>query len=367
MKVAMILGKDVKIDPRVLRESSVLCENGYTVFVYVYQEVPAVFEEEWRGICIVQLPYHRRKRALISHLSKLKPDVIVSHDLTTLFYGVLGRLLTGAKFIYDSHELYLHTTQFNSKSLKVRFRRCILAVAERLFISRADAVITVNELIEKELKSKYRLQKDIYTVMNTVSHNIKPLKKMLVDKSYLNLVYQGIFSEGRGLEELCEAMKYTNIRVRLYLYGSGPLEDTIQGIVHDMKLGEKIFLMGYLPYEELLAVSYQFDVGVVCFRPISKNNYLASPNKLFEYISVGLAIVGSNLPFIEKVVNENKMGVIVDPDYVKDIAEKINILETDRELLNRYQVNAMKAYRSRYNWDIEGKTYLGIVDAVRKR
>ncbi|MBA7555822.1 hypothetical protein ES705_48514 [subsurface metagenome] len=91
-----------------------------------------------------------------------------------------------------------------------------MTIAERVLIKTVDIVITVNEFIMKELKDKYKLKSNIYTILNVLSHNIEPLSQKVVSKKYFNVIYQGVLSEGRGLEELCQAMQYTNNNPKLW-------------------------------------------------------------------------------------------------------------------------------------------------------
>ncbi len=360
----MILGKDAKTDTRVIREAFLLRDYKINVFIYVYKYIDNLDEEYWKGINIINIPYKHRKFTMFTHISRLKPDIIIAHDLPTLHYGAILKFIIRCKLIYDSHELYLYTNQFNSKSIKSRLIRMILSFTERIFIKTADIVMTVNEYIMKELNDKYKLKNNIYVIMNVVSHNIKPLSQKVVGNKYFNIIYQGVLSEGRGLEELCQAMQYTDEKVRLYIYGSGILEVKLKKINTDCNLNEKVFLMGHQPYDTLLALCYQFDAGVICFKNISKNNFLASPNKLFEYMSVGLAIIGSNFPFISKIIRENKIGITINPDDIADIVSKINEMADNISLLKVYKNNSLISYTGRYNWNIEGKTYLQIINSL---
>ena len=55
------------------------------------------------------------------------------------------------------------------------------------------------------------------------------------------------------------------------------------------------------------------DAGLVLIEPICLSYRLTLPNKLFEYLSVGLPVIASDLPAIAAVVRDTGAGVIVDP------------------------------------------------------
>ena len=53
---------------------------------------------------------------------------------------------------------------------------------------------------------------------------------------------------------------------------------------------------------ELLAFTAGADVGAIPYRAVGLNNYLTSPNKLFEYAVAGVPVVGSRFPELVKVI-----------------------------------------------------------------
>ncbi|MEZ5730029.1 MAG: glycosyltransferase family 4 protein [Burkholderiaceae bacterium] len=91
-------------------------------------------------------------------ITGLRADVVVAHDLPMLPVAVDAAARRGAKLVYDNHELFVE--QGLPRWLSRRWRRL-----EASLIGRADAVITVNESIARELERRYGLAR-VHVILN---------------------------------------------------------------------------------------------------------------------------------------------------------------------------------------------------------
>ncbi len=96
---------------------------------------------------------------------------------------------------------------------------------------------------------------------------------------------------------------------------------------------------------ELIDVARTADVGIVSYIPSNLNNYLTSPNKLFEYINAGLPVAASDIPsFLRKT--------ICDSD-THNIARSLNQITRTKELRRHRKMIVAAALK--YNWQTEEK------------
>lgn len=101
-----------------------------------------------------------------------------------------------------------------------------------------------------------------------------------------------------------------------------------------------------------------FDVGIIPYRPTNLDYVYASPNKLFEYMMAGMAVVGSNLPVISNIIQTSSCGLVFDPDNPENISEVINTMMNDPEQLLLMKKSSCNAARERWNWEIQSKPLL---------
>ena len=173
------------------------------------------------------------------------------------------------------------------------------------------------------------------------------------------MIYQGMLDNAaRGLEGLIDAAARVD-GLDLTLRGPGAYADTLQRHITSSS-STHVRLEQAIPMVELVAALVGCDVGVVSYLPVSKNHLFSSPNKLFEYMSAGLAVVCSDLPVLREVVSKADCGLLYEPGNVEALAMALRRLAGDRDLLARFQANAKRAAIERYNAAYEEGTLLQV-------
>ena len=97
-----------------------------------------------------------------------------------------------------------------------------------------------------------------------------------------------------------------------------------------------------------------FDVGLVINRPVTLNDELVLPNKLFEYLMAGLAVVAPRLPALEPVLDG--VGLTFPAGDVAALAGALEVLAADRELVRTFAATARQRATSIYNAEAQAAT-----------
>lgn len=119
-------------------------------------------------------------------------------------------------------------------------------------------------------------------------------------------------------------------------------------------------LLPRVPHAEVLRWMRCSDVGINLVLPIDNTHRLASPLKLYEYVSMGLPVVGADLPEIREVIAGTECGVLVDPMDPEVIAAGIEQVLSAPERARQMGVNARRAHLERLNWETIREQYLEI-------
>jgi glycosyltransferase involved in cell wall biosynthesis len=281
-----------------------------------------------------------------------RAQIYCANDLDTLLGAILAAGLD-RKVAYDSHELW-PDMMLMPTSIKTLAR-----AVEKLLVRRTDLVMTVNEFIAEELVSRYSLRNRPQVVYNCPGTDFHVMRK----KEHRDLkiaLYQGRYSPDRALENLVRAADHLLPDIRLVLRGFGILEQKLRSL----SVGRTNIQFEHpVNVSELISVASEADVGIITYPPTNLNNYLASPNKLFEYILAGLPVVASNIPFLRKVIVENDIGALFDARDPKSIADAIN--QSTREcVLNRQRANLVSV-AAKYTWNVESKKLLQAYASLR--
>ena len=90
-------------------------------------------------------------------------------------------------------------------------------------------------------------------------------------------------------------------------------------------------------------------VGLCLLYP-TRQYVIAEPTKLFEYLSVGLPIVGADMGPTKEVVTRHECGILVDPKDPAAIAEAVATILRDPDLASTLRERAAAA-SSEYTWE----------------
>ncbi len=295
-------------------------------------------------------------RRAVARVRELRPALIHCNDYNTMWVGVAARLIGGTAVIYDSHELWADR---NGR----REPRWWLLACEFLFVRCAHQTITASPGYAEIMARRYRIQPP--RVIRNIPAN------GLVDRSPLPetgagstdppdggggpvAVYAGALTSGRGLEISIRALaQVPGARLRFV----GPSHDAyraeLAALARREGVADRLELPGAVPPERLLDAIREASVGLVLIQPICLSYRLSLPNKLFEYVTAGIPVLGSDLPSISRLINEHRIGLVAQHDEVGDVAAKLSALVQPER--NHEFRRAVHAAAERLRWESESR------------
>lgn len=297
-------------------------------------------------------------------VQRFKPTVFMAHDLPMLPVARRAAEASGAKLVYDSHELYAEQEFSSAERRKWR-------EIEDKHIRACNAVITVNPSIARELEARYRLAQPVHVLYNAAYLEApQTARRTLHDALALPdgariLLMQGGLSAGRNIETLVRAMaKIRTPDVHLVLLGDGQLERRLQRVVRDLGLEQRVHFHAAVPQARLPVYTASAHAGAIPYLANCLNNRYCTPNKLFEYIAAELPVLASDLPEISRVVHTYDLGLTADFSTEAAVAAGIDTFFSDSGRIQRWRQNAAAA-RSQLCWEQEEKKLVSIFEAFR--
>jgi glycosyltransferase involved in cell wall biosynthesis len=140
-------------------------------------------------------------------------------------------------------------------------------------------------------------------------------------------------------------------------------EGELRDLVRRLDIQDRVEFVPWVPYEEKERLSSQAAIGIITYLPYS-NNTSCLPNKLFDYMLVGLPVVASDFPLYREVVEPSQCGLLVDPSQPGEIARAMEYLIQHREEARRMGENGRQAVLDKYNWEKESERLLEIYAAI---
>jgi glycosyltransferase involved in cell wall biosynthesis len=283
-------------------------------------------------------------------------DCYEAHDLPPLLPAVLAAKLRRKPVVYRAHELWPET---HARVRLAWFWRLL----DRVLVPRCDEVVTPDEGRSTIYLAELGARRPPLTVRNCPpwrpaieSTSLRDeLARRGVHASTI-VLYQGLIDSMRCIEELAEASRRFDEGVVLVLLGSGSgrWADPATALAGYAR----IVALPRVDYPQVARHTASAHVGVLLYRNDCRNNYLCAPNKLFEYMMMGLPVVAPSFPGMRALVEGGDVGLCVDPADPGEIAAAVNRIAREPGARARMRANGLRLSRERYNWEVESAPLL---------
>lgn len=365
-KICMVTTSDIRFDSRILNEAYSLSKKYDLTIISKGNKKTKIPKYPFKvkfvepsKISLKQINVVVSLIKLIVKAFKENPQVFHAHDLDGLLCALLPALAKRKKLIYDSHELW--TGLYNYDHL--RGLQWLIPFLEKCAVKHVSHIITVNQSIARIIEKKYHTS---VTVVMNVSPYKKYHKNKFLQKKYpgeILLLHIGTVIRGRGGEKMIDALKYLPNDISIVFLGS--VDDKLFNYIKIKKIDNRVHFLPPVDPSDIVKVACSADLGLSLTENTSINFYLSLPNKLFQYISAELPILGSDFPEFKKVILGNKIGDVVKPQNPRAIAKKIAMI-LEPGMQKTYRKNLAGLALKKYNWRIEADKLLKIYSKLEE-
>lgn len=301
--------------------------------------------------------------------SKKKYDFIEVDTMPDflVFIAVIPKVLGARVLLYmfeNMPELCALEYELSAGHPIVKFLKAI----EKLSLKFADKIIVTHEPAYTVFARHGLPKSKFVTVLNVPSERVFSFSFRKTEKQGENsllLVSHGSILGRYGYQTIIGALKLINSKthnIRLLVVGEGEYEREIRRLVMDLGLGERVDFTGYVPFDEIPMTIGRADVGIVPM--LSTCRYMV-PNKLFEYVALGIPTIASALPAIKAYFHDNSV-MFFEPGNEKDLACCILKLYQNPAKRRSLVANATRTYE-KYRWSRMKEKYLKAYEGLTNR
>lgn len=377
-----ILLNEFNPDYRVLKELIALGEAGYKVYLLCLSNTNKNSTEPLGNIQVIRIgsffrTYFKHKIfnplkyleiiiKMIKTGKSINPAIIHAHDRAALPIGHFIKKSAKGKLIYDSHEFWEDS---NHKKSHAKLFTTLFTKMEHFIAKRADGIITVSDGIAELLKNRIGVSQP--TVVRNVpdapkNNSVKALnlrEKFNIKEDEVVFIYVGGILPNRGVDIILKAFSRINRNnAHLVFLGSESLPSWMDVNVTDINTSVH-FIPKVHPYE-VLEITSQADVGVHAISGTCKSHEHCLPNKLFEYIQAGIAVIVTALPDMKKVVESYNVGYVFEDKDVDSLKGHMEYLINNKSKITELKNNSRLASRDLV-WDKEKERLLELYDSMR--
>lgn len=336
---------------------------GLRIYRFVRDRIPLPREMlrslTWR---VIRRPEHAFVSLFAPALEGAVARVYIAHDLPMLPVAAAARGLHGGKILFDSHELYPEQ-EFST------WEKRLWRDVERRYIREADAVVTVNPSIAREISRRHGITEpivvqnaDAYQRARSACDRKRLRVKLNIPADTTVFLYQGGLTLSRNIETLVDAFgRVRDKNAMLVVLGDGPALLPLQRRARSAGVANRVRFHPAVPQAELLDMTRGADFGVIPYRANCLNMELCTPNKLFEFIMARVPIVATDLPEIRRIVAGYGIGFVGSTDNAEGFAHLIEeALEVSAARMAEWEISLEKA-ACELCWEREGVQYFSIV------
>lgn len=278
-------------------------------------------------------------RADISYLSKANPATMP---------GVIAKWFGRAKLVLDSDDLDAEVMKAQHQPAPMWL---LVALCEKIASHSSDAIVSASRLLFDQYHQKFPETPGL-RVSNGVDVGEFPLAPSRNRTPHI--VFFGMMGRTNILDPVIKSLPQViemlgTKAVTLDLIGDGPARKQLEKLVSDLDLTDNVHFLGFKSYDQLQDLTAKDDIAL-CIMPKEISTAACSNQKVFQYMSMGLATIVTSVGDLPLYVQNGTAGMVVPPANTTAIANAIADLLTDADLRKNLASEGHKLAHTAYSW-----------------
>ena len=383
MNIMHIYQGDYPWDVRVEKINDSLLEQGHNVFLVCRNLTRRPLVEKNGNLTICRLPYlpekFGRANSIVSFQFPYNPlwsrhvericgnkgiDLIIVRDLPLALLAIRIGKKKNIPVIMDMAEnyscMYEAGLMFNKYSLKnylIKNPAIAKWVERKVFGDIHKTIVVIEESKDRIIRLGMN-KDDVLIIRNTPSDSFVksnyvslPDDDFYHDASSIRIVYNGLVNHSRGVHRLVTQMPLLLKRfptLKFIIIGEGSDDKKIREIISELGLESSVKHKGWVSHEDKLKYIKHAHIGVMPYF-ISPHWNTTIPNKIFDYMSMGIPVLCTEVVPSARIVHECRCGLVYRGNDTDDLSAKIELMQ-DTSRRRYYGENGRKAIQEKYNW-----------------
>lgn len=302
---------------------------------------------------------YRQNRYPLFHIHNM-PDFLV--------FAALIPKLFGAKVILDIHdpmpEFYQSKFGVEQNAFAIR----VLRLQERLSAWFANHIITANENFKALFIKRGSKPEKITVIPNVPNPKLFAGPVGDADAEGFTMIYPGTVAPRYGLAIAIEAisrLKDEMPELRLRIIGSfNEHTEALRALVGKLQLDDRVSFEPAVPIDQISALMRQAQIGIYPAIP-DAHMAIATPTKVQEFITVGLAVVASRIFVLTQSFSDQAI-LYFQPGNVDQLCEQLRRLYAHPEMRSGMIKQARAELAVTRDWEREKTKYQNLVEALTR-
>jgi glycosyltransferase involved in cell wall biosynthesis len=266
----------------------------------------------------------------------LPADVVVasSGPISVGVPGLLAKWLRRKKLVFEVRDLWPGGA-IEMGIIRNSFMKWLLFKFEQFLYYSADLIVTLSPGMKNNIISRFPgYENKVISVPNAANLDLfsgDPDAGRNAEEVFKNrkiAIYTGNIGQVNNSGLLLEAARLLQKNgrkdIHILLIGDGQLKDELQRKIDEEKL-ETISIKGLMPKTELISYIKNSMVSLIPLKDAPILN-TSSPNKLFESMAAGVAVVQTTQGWIKDFIEKEQCGITVSPNDPKQLYDVLTHL-----------------------------------------
>jgi len=307
---------------------------------------------------------------------KIKESLVYGKLLTITFFMHLknnfkmihcGEVLPGGMIALIFKKLfkipflvYIHGEEMTilEKTTKNEFKAVVMV------LKNADKIIASCSFAQEKIKNLGIPEGQITKILPGVDErylnsrdqeqeSLLTLKRRLAIENSVIILTVARLTKRKGHEMVIKALPMIKERipnVKYLIIGSGSEENSLKGLTKALNLGDCVKFIGELPENELISYYQLCDLFIMPNRILENGDTEGFGMVFGEANGLGKRVIGGSTGGTGDSIIDGVTGFRVDSDNLKEIAEKVVHLLTDRELNKKMSNAGLERARKEFDW-----------------
>jgi len=348
------------------KEVSTLANEGYRVALVapaVSTELPSVTNVSFH--LFPPGKYWQNLWRAYRMAKTLKADLYHLHEFELLPFGIWLKYKYQRKVIYDAHEsVFWFFLDFSRRNILIRFFAGLLAQSlEYGCLRLVDYVITVTPWVEAHLRPFHPRRAIVYNFPLISLFEPQPQ-----EQHQPVILYHGQLVPGRNIELMVEAMAIVRQALpeaNLWLVGKASSQYLahLHQKIDRLGVSQNVTIQPAIPYHQVPALIARATLGLAALQ-LNESYRRSIQVKPFEFMAMGVPVLGTKVPSISKFVVASGAGLVVDPLTPAQLASQIIELLQNPAIRVKMGLSGRQAVLQKYNWEQTKTTLLKVYQSL---
>lgn len=180
-----------------------------------------------------------------------------------------------------------------------------------------------------------------------VLHNSPDVPEVEKKETSYDYAYCGSLCDLRLIKEILDVYK-EHLNLHFAFAGNDKYKSDVEQLA---KAYSNLDYYGTVPYSQVLEIESQAKVLSAIYEPSIRNHKLCAPNKFYEALALGKPIIVCRGTGIDKIVEENKLGKVINYNAKEFYQALLDLLSSPSDIIEMGE-RARLLYEQKYRWSL---------------